>query len=235
MRESSQFESNSSECRAAGRVSGVHAGSRLIGAWRITILVIVAMLCGSGFAHGQNQKNKKGKDQGNDVTGGSVLPDNASIDLLVTQMLGAWQAGDADAMRKFYADDVVVISGGWEPPLIGWENYAHAYQAQIARSSGSRLERTNSYIKVMGDTAWVTYQWQYIGIVDGRTAQAYGHTSLVLQKRAGAWLIVLNHTSAIPTDQPPAETSSAPKAGDATSSLATARQMRQEALRRPGR
>lgn len=105
---------------------------------------------------------------------------------------------------------------------MGWENYARAYQAQIARSSGSRLERTNSYIKLMGDTAWVTYQWQYIGIVDGTTVQAYGHTSLVLQKRAGTWLIVLNHTSAIPADQPPAQASSAPKAGDATSSVATA-------------
>jgi len=222
MRESSHLESNSSECRAAGRPSGVHAGSRLTGAWRITILVVVAMLCCTGFAHAQNQKNKKGKDQGNDVTGGSLLPDNAAIDLQVTQMLGAWQAGDADGMQKFYADDVVVISGGWEPPLMGWENYARAYQAQIARSSGSRLERTNSYIKVMGDTAWATYQWQYVGIVDGTTVQAYGHTSLVLQKRAGAWLIVLNHTSAIPTDQPPAQTSSAPKASDATSSVAAA-------------
>jgi uncharacterized protein (TIGR02246 family) len=222
MRESSRFESNGNECRAAGRPSGVHAGSRLIGAWRIAIMVIVAVLCGGGFAHAQNQKPKKGKDQRNDVTGSSVLPDNAGIDLAVTQMLGAWQAGDADGMRKFYADDVVVISGGWEPPLMGWENYARAYQAQIARSSGSRLERTNSYIKVMGDAAWVTYQWQYIGIVDGTTVQAYGHTSLVLQKRASAWLIVLNHTSAIPTDQPPAQTSSAPKASDATRSVATA-------------
>jgi uncharacterized protein (TIGR02246 family) len=222
MRESSQLESKSTEYRVAGRVSGVHAGNRLSGARRIAILAAVAILCGAGLTYGQNKKEKKSKDQANDVTGASLMPENAGIDLLVTQMLGAWQAGDADAMRKFYADDVVVISGGWEPPLIGWENYARAYQAQLARSAGSRLERTNSYIKVMGDTAWVTYQWQYVGIVDGRTAQAYGHTTLVLQKRAGAWLIVLNHTSAIPTDQPPAETSSAPKASDATSSVAAA-------------
>lgn len=222
MRELSNPGNISSECRAASRSSAGHAASRLTGMWRLTMLVIVAMLCGAGLAHGQNQKSKKGKDQGDDVSVSSVLPDTPAIDLLVTQMLGAWQDGDADGMRKFYADDVVVISGGWEPPLIGWQNYARAYQAQIARSSGSRLERTNSYTKVMGDVAWVTYQWQYIGIVDGRTVQAFGHTSLVLQKRAGAWLIVLNHTSAIPTDQPPAETSSAPKASDATSSLATA-------------
>jgi len=220
MRETSQLESNSSDWRAAGRGS-VHAGKRLSGARRIALLAVVAMLCGAGLAHGQNKKNKKSKDQADDSSGVSVMSDNSGIDMLVTQMLGAWQVGDAEAMRKFYADDVVVVSGGWEPPLIGWENYARAYQAQIARSSKSRLERTNSYIKVMGDTAWVTYQWQYVGIVDGRTAQAYGHASLVL-KRAGTWLIVLNHTSAIPTDQPAPESSATPKAGDATSAVAAA-------------
>ena len=222
MRESLRFAGNSTKHRPAGCVSGVHTGNRLNGARCIALLVAVAILCSAGFAHGQNKKGKKGKEQGDDVSGTSLMPENAGIDMLVTQMLGAWQAGDTDAMRKFYADDVVVISGGWEPPLIGWENYARAYQTQLARSSGSRLERTNSYIKVMGDAAWVTYQWQYVGIVDGRAAQAYGHTSLVLQKRAGVWLIVLNHTSAIPTDQPPAESSSAPRASDASNSIATA-------------
>ncbi len=59
------------------------------------------------------------------------MPDNQAVDLLVSQMLGAWQAGDADAMRKFYADDVMIVSGAYEPPLIGWANYARAYQAQI--------------------------------------------------------------------------------------------------------
>ena len=78
------------------------------------------------------------------------MPDNQAVDLLVSQMLGAWQAGDADGMHKFYADDVMVISGAFEPPLIGWANYARAYQAQLARTSGCRLERINSYTKVTG-------------------------------------------------------------------------------------
>ena len=221
MRESSELENNSCKCEAARRVNDSHAGSWRTGVRRIAILAVVAMLCGASFAYGQNQKNKKGKDQGNEVSAGSLLPDNAAIDLEITQMLGAWQAGDAEGMRKFYADDVAVISGGWEPPIFGWDNYARAYQAQIGRSSGSRLDRTNSYVKVIGDMAWVTYQWQYIGIVDGKSAQAFGHTTLVLQKRAGAWLIVLNHTSGIPTDAS-AETSSAPKASGTTSALAPA-------------
>jgi uncharacterized protein (TIGR02246 family) len=186
----------------------------------ITILLAAVLLCGGSLAYGQNPKNKKDRNKNDtDATAASLLPDNSAIDLLVTQMLGAWQAGDAEAMHKFYTDDVAVVSGGWEPPLFGWTNYAAAYRAQMAQATGSRLERTNSFIKVMGDTAWVTYQWQYIGNVAGKTIQAFGHTTLVLQKRAGTWLIVLNHTSAIPTDTQPAQSSTAPADGQATSSL----------------
>ena len=198
-------------------------GRNRVAALRMSLLALAALLCGAGLASGQNQKNKKDKASESSVTAASLLPDNQAVDLEVSQMLGAWQAGDAEGMHKFYADDVVVISGGWEPPIVGWTNYAHAYQAQLSRTAGSRLERTNSYVKVMGETAWVTYQWQYIGTVDGKTAEAFGHSTLVFQKRAGTWLIVLNHTSAIQGDEAPAATSSAPAAGQTTSSLAPGR------------
>ncbi len=211
------------DCGRDGRHRDDLARRRQAGKRSVAILTLAAMLCGAGFAYGQNQKNKKkdkDKQAESSVTAASFLPENQAIDLLVSQMLGAWQAGDAEAMRKFYADDIMVISGAWEPPLVGWENYARAYQAQFARTSRSRLERTNSYIKVMGDAALVTYQWQFVGNVDGKQAQAFGHTTLVLQKRAGNWLIVLNHTSAIPADEPSANTQTPPPSGVPTSSLA---------------
>src|SRR2546427_2731983 len=123
-------------------------------------------------------------------------------------------------MQHFYTRSTRRSAAAGKPPLIGWANYARAYEAQFARTSGSRLERTNSYFKMMGDTAWVTYQWQFLGNVDGKRTQAFGHTTLLLQKRAGNWLIVLNHTSAIPADEPPADLSSNPVNGEPTSSLA---------------
>jgi uncharacterized protein (TIGR02246 family) len=190
---------------------------------RMLFLVIVAgTLLGPGVAFAQTQKTKKVKEKNDpqaDVSTASMLPENQAIDLLVSQMLGAWQAGDAEGMHKFYADDVMVISGAWEPPLFGWANYAKAYQAQFARTSGCRLERTNSYIKTMGDAAVVAYQWQFVGNVDGRRTQAFGHTTLVLEKRAGNWLITVNHTSAIPADDLSTQTPS-PAASQPTSSLA---------------
>jgi uncharacterized protein (TIGR02246 family) len=222
MREESEFKSERADGGPAERLRHGYAGRRgHIGKRGVAILTLATMLCGAGLVYGQNQKDNKNKKKAGEASASdpSMLPDNRAIDLLVSQMLGAWQAGDAEAMQKFYADDMTVISGAWEQPLFGWANYARAYQSQIERTSGCRLERTNSYTKVLGDSAWVTYQWQFLGNVDGKRTQAFGHTTLVLQKRAGNWLIVLNHTSAIPTDEPSADTPR-PASGEPTSSLA---------------
>jgi hypothetical protein len=46
--------------------------------------------------------------------------------------------------------------------------------------------------------------------VDGNKIAARGDTTLVLEKRNGAWLIVLNHTSVMPDAAPaPAQKSGA--------------------------
>jgi uncharacterized protein (TIGR02246 family) len=220
MHEESEFKNDRANGGPAKRLRRGHAGRPLQLAKRsAALLALAGMLCGAGPVYGQNQKNNKKKVAEASANDTSMLPETQAIDVMVSQMLGAWQAGDADAMQKFYSDDMTVISGAWEPPLFGWANYARAYQSQMARTAGSRLERTNSYTRVMGDTAWVTYQWQFLGNVDGKRAQAFGHTTLVLQKRAGNWLIVLNHTSVIPTDEPSADTPK-PTSGQPTSSLA---------------
>jgi ketosteroid isomerase-like protein len=180
---------------------------------RAAVLALVVVLAGpmSLWAKQPAQKQKKDKDNaaGTGIVSPVPLPNAEAIDLVVSRMLGAWQVGDIELMHKCYADDVVVVSGTWQPPLIGWANYLRAYQAQRAAIQDGLLERTNSYTKVLGDTAWMTYQWRFTGEVDGRAAVTYGHTTLVFQKRGGSWLIVLNHTSEAP---PPARPSSAPSA-----------------------
>ena len=160
----------------------------------------------------QNQKNNKNSKEP-EITGIAslmTLPDAQHIELMVSQMLGAWQIGDAEMLHSHYADDVLVVSGMWEPPLQGWQNYLRAYQAQRARTQGIRLDRSNTFIKVQGETAWCTYQWDFSGQVDGSPSNAAGHTTLVLQKRAGKWLIVLNHTSVAPVPQRPVPASAVP-------------------------
>jgi ketosteroid isomerase-like protein len=186
--------------RAAGR----RASTGLLLALATTLLGCLPLLAGApATQQKQKQKDKKQEADENSVSSPIPPPDGQAVDLVVSQMLGAWQVGDVDMMHKAYAEDVTVVSGSWEAPLLGWPNYARAYQAQRTRTRGDRLERSNTYTKVNGDTAWCTYQWRYSGQVDGTPATAIGHTTLVLEKRAGNWLIVLNHTSVVPVSQGP--------------------------------
>jgi ketosteroid isomerase-like protein len=144
------------------------------------------------------QKNKKDKNAAPPQSPLTPVPENHVIDVAISEMLGAWQLGDADRMHKYYADDVLVVSGAWEPPIFSWANYLPAYKSQRARMGPVSFDRTNTAIKVKDNTAWATYQWEFGGIVDGNKITARGNTTLAFEKRDGVWLIVLNHTSVTP-------------------------------------
>ncbi len=195
------------------QVSSSAAGYRRVGL-AAAVAALAAVLAGPWALAAENPNSRDQKSDKNELESTGIvspipLPDPQAVDLLVSQMPGSWQIGDAETMRKYYADDVAVVSAAWEPPLFGWEKYARGYQAQFARTNGGRLDRSNSYAKVLGNNAWVTYQWRFVGQVDGTPTTAFGHTTLVLEKRAGKWMIVLNHTSAVPMSVQ-AATSSAP-------------------------
>jgi uncharacterized protein (TIGR02246 family) len=174
----------------------------------------------------QNQKNNQKEADATGIASLMPLPDAQAIELMVSQMLGAWQIGDIEMLHSHYADDVLVVSGMWEPPLQGWQNYVRAYQAQRARTQSVRLDRTNTFVKVQGETAWCTYQWDFFGQVDGSPSNAAGHTTLVLQKRGGKWLIVLNHTSVAPLPPRPVPATAVPQGSQP--------EIRPASARRPG-
>ncbi len=169
------------------------------------------------------KKNKKGQidespAQADAAAAGLQRPDSAVIEQTVGEFLGYWQIGDIDMLHRYFADNVAVVSGAWEPPIIGWDKYVVAYQAQRARVSGGRMDRSNTISNVIGNTAWVTYQWTYTAIVDGMQSISHGHTSLVLAKQANRWVIVLNHTSAVDEGAPlPSTASAGPSASNSAS------------------
>jgi len=141
-----------------------------------------------------------------------LLPqaDDQAVDTAITEMLGAWQIGDIEMLKKYLAPNVLVVSGVWEPPLIGLDKYIAAYQRQRERVKGPQLNRSNTFIKVDGNVAWAVYQWTFTGEVDGQPTGYRGHTTLVFEKLNGKWLVITNHTSIADTPpqqaaQPPAQ------------------------------
>jgi ketosteroid isomerase-like protein len=190
------------------------AGARL----SFLAALLLILLGSATLPAAQKEKNTKPPKEVKEVAAPDVsasaplvpLSDGQAIELMISQTLAAWQLGDEQMMHTYYADDVLVVSGAWEPPLQGWANYLRAYQAQRARTQGVRLERSNTFTKIVGTAAWSTYQWEFTGQVDGAPSSAFGQTTLMLEKRSGKWLIVVNHTSVAPTPQRPVPVSTLP-------------------------
>jgi ketosteroid isomerase-like protein len=130
------------------------------------------------------------------------MPDSQAVDQAIGEALGYWQIGDTDSLHKYYADDVVLVSGAWEPPIIGWDNFLKAYQAQREHVTGTRMDRSNTLIKVNGNSAWATYQFIYAAQTQGQVIQYRGHTTLILAKQNDKWLITLNHSSIVDSTVP---------------------------------
>jgi ketosteroid isomerase-like protein len=178
---------------------------RRCGAWTVLALVLTAAAM-PALAQSKKDKKKAQQDQADasaqaDLKSMVNVPDTQAIDQAVGESLGYWQIGDIDSLHKYYADDVVVVSGAWEPPVIGWDNFLKSYQAQRASVTGGRVDRSNTYIKVNGNSGWATYQFVYTAMADSKVVQFHGHTTLVLNKVGGRWVIVLNHSSIV--DAPP--------------------------------
>lgn len=179
---------------------------------RVSLLLILLL---SLAANAGAQKKKKKDDTAPSQPASDIvsLPDQAKIDNVIGQMLGAWQVGDVEKLHATIADDVSVVSGVWGPPVMGWANYAASYQMQRARIQQVRMERSNTLIRIApsGTFAWACYQWEFTGVVDGSQSSSVGQTTLVLEKRNDAWVIVHNHTSLIQATAPAAPANADPQ------------------------
>jgi ketosteroid isomerase-like protein len=173
----------------------------------ITFFALVFCLTLASSSCAQKDKKKKQQDDAaNAQTVSNNLmqnqPDQDKIDFVISEMLGAWQIGDVEKLHKDIADDVIMVNGMWAPPVVGWNNYLVGYQSQRARTQQIRLDRTNTLIRVSGNTASACYQWDFSGVVDGQQSGARGQTTLLFEKRADKWMIILNHTSIVETGVP---------------------------------
>ena len=184
---------------------------------RISLLSLFLLLSLALASTASAQKKKK-KDDTASPTPTVTVPDEQKIDTAIGEMLGAWQLGDTTALHKYIADDISVVNGIWAPPVIGWVNYLAAYQAQRARSQQVRLDRSNTLIRIApgGTAAWACYQWEFTAVVDGNPTSAFGHTTLVFEKRNDVWLIVHNHTSLVQASSAASPATPAPPAATPT-------------------
>jgi ketosteroid isomerase-like protein len=179
------------------------------------LLTIAAALCFLAMPSHAQQKDKKKKKESTLVDNNSANPivpltDEQQLDYMISEVLGAWQIGDSDRMHKAYADDVSVVNGGWAPPVLGWTNYEALYKLQRSKMQQVRMDRSNTYIKVNGNTAWACFQWDFAAVIEGNPSSARGQTTYIFIKKDNRWLVAHDHTSIVQTSQPQAPAGNAP-------------------------
>ena len=175
---------------------------------RLRVLIALALVCMIPAIPAGAQKNKDKKKvtsaSDSEANPRSLPPasDSQAVDQAIGEALGYWQIGDIQSLHKYYADDVVVVSGLWEPPVMGWDNFVKAYQARRAQGTAEKMDRSNTLIKVNGNFAWATYQFVYAAMKDNQVAQFRGHTTLILARQADRWVITLDHSSVVDSSLP---------------------------------
>src|SRR5579863_527810 len=170
--------------------------------WIILALALMTIAIPVGAQRKGKNKETPTPDLGDDIKSAMRAPDAQAIDQAIGEAMGYWQIGDVESLHKYYAEDVVLVSGAWEPPIIGWDNFLKAYRAQRSQVSGARMDRSNTLIKVNGNSAWATYQFVYVAQTEGKVAEFRGHTTLFLMKQANRWVIALNHSSVVDSSLP---------------------------------
>ena len=177
--------------------------------------LVFALSCNVAAAQKKTKTNTNAPQLNNDQAPPLPLGSDAEqIDHDIGEMLAGFQLGNIEMMHKYYADNVTFVSGAFEPPIVGWQNYVPLYQRQIGAFQAVQLLRRNTIIFPHGDVAWAMYQWEFSSMYNGQPYSLRGQTTLVFNKVGGNWLIVHNHTSEVPSDvgqaQPPAVKQQAP-------------------------
>src|SRR5882672_9590738 len=81
----------------------------------LTLILMAAAIPAAAQKNKDKKKDQPAADSAIDVK--SFMPDSQAIDQTIGEALGYWQIGDVDSLHKYYSDDVVVVSGLWEPPI----------------------------------------------------------------------------------------------------------------------
>jgi ketosteroid isomerase-like protein len=131
------------------------------------------------------------------------------IEAVIAAVIEAYRTGDHAVMSRYYAREVTVVPSDYHPPVKGWARVEQRYRQAYASLGGMELVRENTRIERRGKVAWAVYQWRLAGLMGNQAIGAQGHTTLILQKRGRDWVIVHNHTSALP-GAPAPETTSTP-------------------------
>ena len=122
-----------------------------------------------------------------------IAQDADAIRSLLYKQQDAWNAGDIEGFMEYYwkSDSLCFmtqngVTNGWQNTL---DRYKRGYPDK--QSMGNLTFDLIRIDLLAPDAALVAGKW----LVDSATKSAQGYFNLLLRKKNGHWLIVLDHTS----------------------------------------
>ena len=122
-----------------------------------------------------------------------IAQDADAIRSLLYKQQDAWNAGDIEGFMEYYWKSDSLCFMTKDGVTNGWQNTLGRYKKGYPdKESMGKLTFDLIRIDVLAtDAALVAGKW----LVDSATKSAQGYFNLLLRKKSGKWLIVLDHTS----------------------------------------
>jgi ketosteroid isomerase-like protein len=127
----------------------------------------------------------------------------AAIQATLEQWADAYSERDLDRALALVAtdDDVVGIGTGQDEWRIGPEEFRAQIERDFSQAEALSVQYEPAVVSEAGSVAWVAGRATVQARVDGQDLSLAGRFTVVLERRAGRWLLMQTHFSVPAADQ----------------------------------
>jgi len=111
----------------------------------------------------------------------------------------AWEAyknKQIDAFNDYYADDATAFNDDQAYRIKGKADILRGMEAEMKQADVLSYQILDPEVRIVGDTALLTYYYTYTATKDGKTSDSSGKFTIVFVKQGGKWRAIHEHMAA---------------------------------------
>ena len=123
------------------------------------------------------------------------------VDDLLTRFGSAVASGDFEGIRSCFSHDATCVFTGTTGRVRGQDEIVEVWSRHVKDWANVVVERSDTSVRIHGDTAWATFTWRGEGSAGGRQYVVEDERwPVVMLWDEGAWRFVQTHSSMPFTD-----------------------------------
>ena len=127
--------------------------------------------------------------------------DIREVDDLLTRFGSAVASGDFEGIRSCFSHDATCVFTGTTGRVRGQDEIVEVWSRHVKDWANVIVERSDTSVRIHGDTAWATFTWRGEGSAEGRRYVVEDERwTVVMLWDADAWRFVQTHSSMPFTD-----------------------------------